>query len=74
MVAGTAAIYQKIVENLKGEVSLGARALVDGGGQIAGAKLVHKLGEEVGGEDGKLAEDAGIARGFDDRMEASVVT
>jgi len=47
---GAAAIDQKIIEHLKRETSLSARALMDSCGDVAGAKFIDQFRKEVGGQ------------------------
>src|SRR5258706_182771 len=64
---GAAAVDQKIVEHLKSETPLSARALINGGGNVSGAQFVDQFRKEVGGDDGELAQQAGIASRGDHR-------
>ncbi len=49
---GAPAVDQKIVEDLKGKASLGARALINGGGNVSRAQFVDQFRKEVSGNDG----------------------
>ena len=62
-----AALHQELVQHAKGDLALSARALIDGRHHRPRPYLRHKVGKQIGRDDGQTIEQVRVTRGVQHR-------